>query len=251
VEEIERHVGLYFLNGLSPSPQLEMKFSTQYGDPVNGNDLCNRVFGGSKGLRRHKMFKALFCLTDPKNEVPKRSDDPNYNIGRLMRHMQLVSQEAWDPGPDLAIDEQTIGFQGRHADKRRITYKAEDDGFRCDALCNEGYTFSFYFRNQPSPKTYLQQGLLPLYSRVMLLFDSLRSRFHRLTFNNLYLSAKFCRAGWNHPNKVMIAGVTGKGGQGLPPPVLQEEEQNKAKQVLVRGTVKVAVWVYPLLANDG
>ncbi len=241
VEEIERHVGIYFLNGLSPSPQLEMKFSNQYEDPVNGSDLCNRIFGGSKGLRRHKMFKAFFCLNDPKKEVPKRSDDPNYKIGRLLRHMQLVGQEAWDPGPDLAIDEQTIGFQGRHADKRRITYKAEGDGFQCDALCDEGYTFSFYFRNQPAPKKYLLQGLSPLHSRVMSLFDSLRSRFHRVTFEKLYLSAKFCKASWNHPNKVLIAGVTRKGGRGLPPSVLQEEEQNKAKQVLVRGTVKAAV----------
>jgi hypothetical protein len=171
-----------FLNKLSPSPQLEIKFSTQNNDPVNGNDLCNRVFGGSKGLRGCKMFKAFFCLNDPKKEVPKRSDDPNYKIGRLMRHMQLVSQEAWDPGPDLAIDEQTIGFQGRCANKRRMTYKAQGDGFQCDALCNEGYTFSFYFRNQPAPKTHLLLGLLPLHSQVMSLFDSLRSRFHRVTF---------------------------------------------------------------------
>jgi hypothetical protein len=119
-------------------------------------------------------IQSFFCLNEPKKEVSKRSDDPNYKIGRLMRHMQLVSQEAWDPGPDLVIDEQTIGFQGRHADKRRITYKAEGDGFQCDALCDEGYTFSFYFCNQPAPKKYLLQGMLPLHSRVMSLFDSLR-----------------------------------------------------------------------------
>ena len=31
-------------------------------------------------------------------------------------------------------DEQTLGFQGQHADKLRITHKGEGDGFQCDAL---------------------------------------------------------------------------------------------------------------------
>jgi hypothetical protein len=94
VKEIERQVGLNFFNGLSPSLQLEIKFSTQNNDPVNGSNLCNQIFRGLKGLRRHKMCKAFFCLNNPKKEVPKQSDDPNYKIGQLLRHMQLVSQEA-------------------------------------------------------------------------------------------------------------------------------------------------------------
>ena len=35
---------------------------------------------------------------------------------------------AWQLGRDISGDEQTIGFQGRHADKLRITYKAEGMG---------------------------------------------------------------------------------------------------------------------------
>ena len=33
-------------------------------------------------------------------------------------------------GRDISGDEPTIGFQGRHADMLRITYKAEGDGFQ-------------------------------------------------------------------------------------------------------------------------
>ena len=43
--EIERFIGLYILQGLNPSPQVEMKFSSQVSDPVQGNDLCFRMFG--------------------------------------------------------------------------------------------------------------------------------------------------------------------------------------------------------------
>ena len=52
---------------------------------------------------------------------------------------------AWRLGHDISGDEQTIGFQGCHADKLRITYKAEGDGFQCDAICDAGYTWTFFF----------------------------------------------------------------------------------------------------------
>ena len=50
-------------------------------------------------------------------------------------------------GRNVSIDEQDIGFQGRHKDKQRITFKKVGDGFLVDALCADGYTYSFYFRN--------------------------------------------------------------------------------------------------------
>ena len=43
--EIERFIGLYIVQGLNPSPQVEMKFSSQQADPVQGSDLCHRAFG--------------------------------------------------------------------------------------------------------------------------------------------------------------------------------------------------------------
>ena len=50
---------------------------------------------------------------------------------------------AWSLGCDISVDEQTIGFQGKHSDKLCITYKAEIDGFQCDALCESGLTWTF------------------------------------------------------------------------------------------------------------
>ena len=71
---------------------------------------------------------------------------------------------AWRLGHDISGDEQTIGFQGRHADKLRITYKAEGDGFQCDAICDAGYTWTFFFRNKPAPQKWIRLGYLPLHS---------------------------------------------------------------------------------------
>ena len=130
---------------------------------------------------------------------------------------------------DISGDEQTIDFQGKHSDKLCITYKTEGDGFQCDALCESGFTWTFYFRNQPALKKYLQQGYAPLHSHILGMFDQLDEKHHNCWFDNLYLSAKFCRAAFTHPNVVHIAGPTRKSGRGLPQCVLQEEVPGTAE----------------------
>ena len=56
------------------------------------------------------------------------------------------------------MDEEIIGCKGRHPDIIRITYKKGGGGFQRDALCSDGYTFSFYFRNQPAPNFFLDKA---------------------------------------------------------------------------------------------
>ena len=92
---------------------------------------------------------------------------------------------------DLGGDEETLGFKGKHIDKLRITYKAEGDVLQCDAICDDGYTFTFYFRNQPAPKKYLDDGFSPLHARIMTLFDCFIDEYHQVRFDNLYMAAKF------------------------------------------------------------
>ena len=96
-------------------------------------------------------------------------------------------------GRFISIDEQTIGCQGRHPDILRINYKREGDGFQCDAICSDGYTYSFYFRNQPAPKTFLDMDMSPLHARVHALFEQLTNKNYVCVMDNLYLSAKLCR----------------------------------------------------------
>jgi hypothetical protein len=184
VDEIKRHFALYIFNGLSPSPRVEMKFSSQEVDPLNGNDFIYRSFGPN-AERRHRHFKAFFSMQDPRYAEPSRKLRPNHKIDLLLNHMNKVSQSAWLLGSVVSVDEQTIGFQGHHKDKLRITYKAEGDGFQCDAMCQDGFTFAFYFRNQPAPKKWLDQKLSPLHSRVMWLFDCLQDEHHRCAMDNL------------------------------------------------------------------
>ena len=147
----------------------------------------------------------------------------------------------WHLGISFAIDEMTIGFQGMHADKKRITYKAEGDGFQADALCDDGYCYQFFFCNDPANAEYVKSGLSPLHSRVMSLFDTLKDMNHVCGMDNLYNSATFCKRAWNHKYRVMVHGVTRKGMRGVPSCVVQDEAKSQKKQLEVRGTTKAAV----------
>ena len=71
----------------------------------------------------------------------------------------------------FAIGEMTIGFQGMHADKKMITYKAEGGGFQADSLCEHGFCFQFYFLNDPENVDYMKTVLSLFHSLVMKLFD--------------------------------------------------------------------------------
>ena len=66
-----------------------------------------------------------------------------YKVDSILKHTQVMSMRAWRLGRDISGDEQTIGFQGKHEDKLQITYKAEGDGFQCDAICDSGFTWTF------------------------------------------------------------------------------------------------------------
>ena len=132
----------------------------QRADPVQGSDLCHWVFGDN-AIKQHKQFKAFFSLQDPMKPAPTRKEHPTYKVDSFLKHLQQVSMKAWRLGQNIPGDEQTIGFQGRHADKLRITYKAEGDGFQCNALADSGFTWTF-FSQSTSTREMDQERLLTI-----------------------------------------------------------------------------------------
>jgi hypothetical protein len=43
-QELRRFIALYILQGLSPSPQVKMKFAPQAMDKINGSHMCFGLF---------------------------------------------------------------------------------------------------------------------------------------------------------------------------------------------------------------
>ena len=113
INEVMAHLGLYILNGIAPSPQVEMKFESQRENPANGNDLCHNVFGGkSKGNARHREFKTYFACVDPRKPTPAPKDAPNWKIEPLIRQIIAIGKEAMNIGKWISVDKQTIGLKG-------------------------------------------------------------------------------------------------------------------------------------------
>ena len=238
--ELMKHVGLYFLNGVSPSPRVEMKLKPQAMDPFNGNDMVFNSMG-SNAERRHRHFKCFFAIQDPRIATPSRKSHPNWKVEPLLKQALRVSKDAVIPGQDAAIDEQTNGFQGAHEDKKRISEKREGDGFQSDSVNVEGgYTWAFYFRNQPPPPKWINQGLCPLHCRVMSLIEQLGTNHHCIYMDNLYMSAKLCLAAWKH-HKAMLHGVCRQGGRGIPDKLKQETRTKQDEEFNARGTLIAAV----------
>ena len=226
------------MHGLTPAPRLQMKFRSQADDDVNGNDFINRCVGPN-ATRWYPHFKRFFAVQKlVVKVVPKREDNPNWKVGDFLAWILTVSINAWICERNISVDKQTLCFHGRHPDKLRITYKREGDRFQCDSLCNDGYTYAFYFRNDPPTKHDVNMGLSPIHSRVMFLFDTLKEKYHTCGMEYLYTSARFCKDAYNHPNKVMCHGVAGRSGRGIPSFILQDEVTNLKDQLKVLGTVK-------------
>ena len=94
-------------------------------------------------------------------------------------------------GCSVDVERITMCFKGNDRDKLCIMYKSEGDGFQSDALCDNGYFYQVYIRNDPAPKNYLKQGIFPLHSRMMDLFDSSKDDHRQVGMYNLYNSAAF------------------------------------------------------------
>ena len=234
-----KHIAIYKFNGLSPSPQVEMKLCTQEEDPIQGNNLIASAIGPN-GIRRHREFKSFMAVVDPRYQTPSRDTHPNWKVEPFVKHANVVNMQAIIPGENCSIDEQTIGFQGKHKDTRRHTEKTEGDGFQADSInTGGGFTYAFYFRNQPPPKKWIEKGMSPLHARTLALLSLLKNKWHTVYMDNLYISAKFLRMCFIALS-ILVTGVARMGGRGVPGCVKQTEVTRKDEVALARGTLKLA-----------
>ncbi len=73
--------------------------------------------------------------------------------------------------------------------KLRISYKCEGNGFQCNALCDGGYTFSFYFWHGDTPKPrkkYKHLELLDTAKHVVWLAERLPNVWTCVYMDNLF-----------------------------------------------------------------
>ena len=140
IKEVRQHIVLYIFNGLTPYPCIEYKFKPQREDVCHGNDFVYNSFG-PRVAHWYKEIKSFLAYQNPIIYTPSKSKCPNWKVRPLITWMNYIFPKAWKLGREFSIDKMTLGFQGRHKDKRRITYKRAGYGFQCDALCENGFTY--------------------------------------------------------------------------------------------------------------
>ena len=92
----------------------------------------------------------------------------------------------------------TMRFKYNHADKKRMMYKSKGDGLQTYAIFQKVCTYRIFMCNNPLPKTYLAKSMLPLYDIVMAFFDNVEETHHQCAMDNIYNSAAFFKAAYNH-----------------------------------------------------
>ena len=145
---------------------------------------------GPNAKRMHKYFERFFGVRNPLKPMSPKSTPPNQKLEPYSEWMKCVSVSAQKGGRNISADEQTRGFQRCYGGKLQITYECGEQGFQWDALCDNGYTFTF-FRHHSPPKKYKAKGLLPLHSCVVNLSDGLEDLYQECSIDNLQMSAKF------------------------------------------------------------
>jgi hypothetical protein len=152
------------------------------------------------------------------------------------------------PGKFVSINEQTIGFKGKHGLALRISYKREGDGYQCDALYERGYTFSFYFRHgdaPPAPKSVRDLDLSPTARRVIYLMMQLPNMWTRVYMDNLFNSRKLYTAAYEVG--CLCQGVTRTYGRGIPDQCIQRTETDVNKANRLRGKTIAAITISALI----
>jgi hypothetical protein len=145
-----------------------------------------------------RHFRHYFTVANYRDSPRKKQKaNPLWKVQELLDELNKQAKNMWVPGKWVAIDEQTLGFQGASGMKLRITYKREGGGFQYDAVCNAGYTYLFYFRHGPPPNVgeqYKNLELSPTARHVVWLVSRLPNRWTLIYMDNLSNSKKLYEA---------------------------------------------------------
>jgi hypothetical protein len=246
--EIYKFIGILFANGLMPRPMFETWFYSVRNRPMYGDTFVTGVFDkivhGRKisGRRRWQHLRRFLTLSNYRlNPAEEQRKNPMWKVQSLLDELNHRARKHWVPGKWVAIDEQTIGFKGRLGMKLRISYKREGDGFQCDAICDEGYTFSFFFRHGDAPtldKKYDRMDLSDTAKRVIWLAERLPNVWTRIYMDNLFNSQKLFSA--LYIAKCLGHGVARATGRGIPDGIKQAVELNVKKAEALKGTTTAA-----------
>jgi hypothetical protein len=166
-----------------------------------------------------------FCK-DAKKETAKNL---LWKIQHFFDKLNDNAARMWIPEKWLSIDKQMLGFHVWSRIKLHFSYKNKGDGFQCSAICDNSYTFSFYFRHgDPPPLPKESKDKLPDLSPRAMCVSWVAlcppNVWTRIFMENLFNSWKLFMV--LHMAQCFAHGTVQTTGHGLPPSVRELKEKN-------------------------
>ncbi len=157
LEELHKFIGVLYVNAVSPKAPFTVWFKSVGETKVFGNGGFSKAFnkhvsGGRVISGEHQWNHCcqFMCLYDVMEML--QAKDPLWQVAPILIELPKNLEHLWVTGKWVAIDEQTVGFKDKHGLDLHKTYKKEGNSYQCDALCEDGYIFSFYFCHGDAPK---------------------------------------------------------------------------------------------------
>ena len=112
MKDIMQMIGLYILDRIAPSPQVEQKMQPQSKQWTHGNDFVSSSIG--KGYQQKlRQFCHFFGTQDPLMTPPKKDECPNFKVDEFFWWLRFIWKQAWVLRKDFSVDEQTCKMQGK------------------------------------------------------------------------------------------------------------------------------------------
>jgi len=146
-------IGIYIIDGLAPSPQLTLKMQLQLVQQIHDNNFIAHSQINRIGLPAIAKVPPLhfFRCHDLSSVPPPKEKCPNVKVGALFWWCRYsIWKEARELAENFSIGEQTCKIQGKSEYKTHCRkFKRVGDGIQRDCIADDGFTYDFYFRNEP------------------------------------------------------------------------------------------------------
>jgi len=117
--DIFQMLGVYIIDGIAPSPQLQQKMQPQLQQPMHGNDKIASVMG-TRYQQKYHSFQTFFACQDPLTMPPPKDQCPNFKVDEFFRWLHYIWKEAWCLSEEFSNNKHTLQMQGKSEYKTRI-----------------------------------------------------------------------------------------------------------------------------------
>jgi hypothetical protein len=105
---------------------------------------------------------------------PAKDKCPTFKVDEFFRWLRHIWKEAWLLAEGFSVDKQTCKIQGKCKYKSHCgKFKQLGDRLQEDCIADDGYTWDFYFRNEPVNAELLAQGYCPMHCWLIHMFMNL------------------------------------------------------------------------------